>query len=188
MLKRILFAAALAALIVPAAALAAQVIAAGSTMDTKLNAALDTKTSYVGQPFSLTVQAPYPADNPAFVNAKIYGHVTSVVSGGQGRNPQLSIALDNIRYPQSGSDVPLNAQVTGFEQKRKSNLVNVAGATLAGMVAGNIIGKWLGIKGVGPGAVGAATGYLLSSNNKADFHVPAGSDVGVRLINNLAVR
>ena len=188
MRKRILFAAALAAVLIPATALAAQVIAAGTTMDTKLNVALDTKTSYVGQPISLTVQAPYPEDNPAFENAKIYGHVTSVVSGGQGRNPQMSIALDSIRYPQSGSDVRLNAQVTGFEKVHKNKVASVAGATLAGMVAGNSIGKWLGIGGVGPGAVGAAAGYLLSSNNKANFHVPAGSDVGVKLINNLAVR
>lgn len=186
--QRILLAAAIAALIVPVAALAGQVVYAGTTMDAKLNVALDTKTSYTGQPISLTVQPPYPNANPAFDNARIYGHVTSVVSGGQGRNAQLSIALDNIRYPDSNSLVPLNAKVTSIQQQRKNNLLKVAGATVVGMVAGNIIGKWLGIKGIAPGAVGAATGYLLSSNNKADFHVPAGSDVGVQLQSNLAVR
>lgn len=188
MKQRIFLAAVLAAIVLPVGALAAQVIAAGTTMDAKLNIALDTKTSYQGQPISMTVQQPYPDQNPAFANAKIYGHVTSVVSGGQGRNPSLTIALDDIRYASSGSTMPLNAKVTSIQQQRKSNLLAVAGATVGGMIAGNIVGKWLGVKGILPGAVGAATGYLLSSNNKQNFHVPAGSDVGVQLINNLAVR
>lgn len=187
--QRILLAAALAALILPSTALAApRVVAAGTNMDAKLNVALDTKNAYAGERISLTVQSPYPDNNPAFSNAKIYGHVTHVVSAGQGRNPELAIALDSIRYPASGSDVPLNAKVTNIQQQRKSNLLNVAGGTLVGMVAGNIIGKWLGMKGVAPGAIGAVGGYLLSSNNKANFHVPSGSDVGIQLTNSLAVR
>jgi hypothetical protein len=188
MIQRVLLAALIAALAIPAAGLAAQVIAAGTAMDAKLNVALDTKTSYAGQPISMTVLPPYPDGNPAFDNARIYGHVTSVVSGGQGRNPQLSIALDSIRYPDSSANVPLNAKVTNIAQQRKNNALKEIGGTVAGMVVGNIIGKWIGMKGITPGAIGAVAGYLLASNNKTDFHVPAGSGVGIQLTNNLAVR
>lgn len=186
--NRTFLGAAILALLIPVAAFAGQVVYAGTNMTAKLNVALDTKTSYTGQPISLTVQPPYPDGNPAFASAKIYGHVTNVVSGGQGRTAQLSIALDNIRYPDSNSAVPLNAKVTSLQQKHKNTTLTVAGATVAGMVVGNIIGKWIGIPGIAPGAAGALGGYLLSSNNKANFHVPAGSDVGVQLTNNLAVR
>lgn len=188
MRKPIFLAAAIVALALPVAALAAQTIAAGTNMNATLNVALDSKTSYNGEPVSFTVRQPYPDGNPSFANAKVYGHVSSVVSGGQGRSPSLTVALDSIRYPNYSANVPLYAKITTIGQQRQSNALKEAGGALAGMVVGNIIGKWIGMKGITPGAIGAVGGFLLATNNKTNFHVPAGSSASMQLTNSLAVR
>jgi len=166
------------------AAVASQSVPSGSGMNGTLGNSLDTKSSYAGQPISIAVVSPFPQGISALGGATIYGHVGSVTPGGRGRNPQLSIVLDKIKFS-NGTSSSIGAVVSKLDPKdaqRRRVLLGTAG----GMFLGNWAGKAM-FGGSAGGAVGAATGFLLSSNNKQDFHVPAGSPVGVQLTRSLTV-
>src|SRR5271165_5426951 len=165
----------------PMAALASQTVPSGSGLNGSLNVALDTKSSYAGQPVSITVVGPYPNGISALAGATVYGHVGSVVPGGRGTNPQLSIILDKIRFS-NGSSESLGAVVNHLDPQKDKR-----GRVLLGTAGGMFLGNWAGKALFGGSAGGAATGFLLSSNNKSDFHVPAGSPVGVQLTRSLSV-
>ncbi|MBV8172459.1 MAG: hypothetical protein JO219_11075 [Candidatus Eremiobacteraeota bacterium] len=172
------------ALAMPRMASAAQTIPSGYGLNGSLNNALDTKSSYAGQPVSISVVAPYPNGVSSLAGSTIYGHVGEAVSGGRGRNPQLSIVLDKIKY-RNGSSAQIGAVVSKLEPKKDKH-----GRVLLGTAGGMFLGNWAGkalFGGSAGGAVGAATGFLLSSNNKQDFHVPAGSPVGIQLTRSLSV-
>ncbi len=168
----------------PVAALAGPTVPAGSGLNGSLNNALDTKSSYAGQPLSISVVSPFPNGISALGGATIYGHVGNVVPGGRGTNPQLSIILDKIKFS-NGSSEMIGAVVNKLEPKKDKR-----GRVLLGTAGGMFLGNWAGkalFGGSAGGAVGAATGFLLSSNNKSDFHVPAGSPVGIQLTRSLSV-
>jgi hypothetical protein len=168
----------------PFAALASQTIPAGYGLNGNLQVALDTKSSYSGQPVSIAIVPPYPNGVSSLSGATIYGHVGQVTPGGRGTNPQLSIILDKIKF-HNGSSVSLGAVVNKLEPKKDKR-----GRVLLGTAGGMFLGNWAGkalFGGNAGGAVGAATGFLLSSNNKGDFHVPAGSPVGMQLTRSLSV-
>src|SRR5271167_2772684 len=157
---------ALALLASPLASRAA--IPAGNGLNGTLNVALDTKSSYAGQPVSISVVGPYPGGASGLAGATIYGHVGSVVPGGRGRNPELSIILDSIKFS-NGTKTSIGAVVNKLEPKKDKR-----GRVLLGTAGGMFLGNWAGkamFGGSAGGAVGAATGFLLSSNNKGDFHV-----------------
>lgn len=154
------------------AASRASTISAGNGLNGKLNNALDTKSGYAGQPVSISVVGPYPEGVAGLAGATIYGHVGQIVPGGRGRNPELSIVLDSIRFS-DGRKESIGAVVNKLAPKTDKR-----GRVLLGTAGGMFLGNWAGkalFGGNAGGAVGAATGFLLSSNNKSDFHVPAGS-------------
>ena len=171
------------AVLAPLAVLAAT-IPAGSGLNGTLRNALDTKSSYAGQPISISVVQPFPQGISGLNGAAVYGHVGQVTPGGRGTNPQLSIILDSIHFS-NGSKAQLYGAVTKLspvqDQKHRRLL-----ATAGGMALGNWAGKAM-FGGSAGGAVGAATGFLLSSNNKSDFHVPSGSPVGMQISRPLSV-
>jgi hypothetical protein len=174
------------ALVLLAAPLAsrAATISAGNGLNGTLNSALDTKSSYSGQPVSISVVGPYPGGNSSLAGATVYGHVGSVVPGGRGRNPELSVILDSIKFA-NGHKESIGAVVNKLEPKKDKR-----GRVLLGTAGGMFLGNWAGkalFGGNAGGAVGAATGFLLSSNNKGDFHVPAGSPVGMQLTRSLSL-
>lgn len=174
---------ALVLLAAPVASRAATV-SAGNGLNGTLNVALDTKASYSGEPVSISVVGPYPGGVSGLAGATIYGHVGQVVPGGRGRNPELSIILDSIKFS-NGTKTSIGAVVNKLEPKKDKR-----GRVLLGTAGGMFLGNWAGkamFGGSAGGAVGAATGFLLSSNNKSDFHVPAGSPVGVQLTRSLSV-
>ena len=174
---------ALALLAVPVAS-RATTISAGNGLNGTLNVALDTKSSYAGEPVSISVVGPYPGGASGLAGAIVYGHVGQVVPGGRGRNPELSIILDSIKFS-NGSKPSIGAVVNKLEPKKDRR-----GRVLLGTAGGMFLGNWAGkalFGGNAGGAVGAATGFLLSSNNKGDFHVPAGSPVGMQLTRALSV-
>jgi hypothetical protein len=162
----------------------ATTISAGNGLNGTLNVALDTKSSYAGQPVSISVVGPYPGGVSGLAGATIYGHVGQVVPGGRGRNPELSIVLDSIKFS-NGHKESIGAVVNKLEPKKDKR-----GRVLLGTAGGMFLGNWAGkalFGGNAGGAVGAATGFLLSSNNKGDFHVPSGSPVGMQLTRALSV-
>lgn len=172
------------ALLVAPLAVPAATIAAGNGLNGTLNVALDTKSSFTGQPVSISVVGPYPGGASGLSGATIYGHVGDVVPGGRGRNPQLSIILDSIRFS-NGSKTSVGAVVNRLDPQQ-----NRRGRVLLGTAGGMFLGNWAGkalFGGSAGGAVGAATGFLLSSNNRSDFHVPSGSPVGMQLTRPLSV-
>ena len=170
--------------VAPFAALAAQTVSAGNGLNGTLQNALNTKSSYAGQPIAISVVSPYPGGLSALGGATIYGHVGQVTPGGRGTNPQLSIILDKIKF-HNGSSETIGAVVSKLEPKKDKH-----GRVLLGTGGGMLLGNWAGkalFGGKAGGAVGAATGFLLSSNNKSDFTVPAGSPVGMQLTRSLSV-
>jgi uncharacterized protein YcfJ len=65
------------------------------------------------------------------------------------------------------------------QERQPDNTGHVILTTAGGMVAGNIIGKWLGTNS--GGAVGAAAGLLYGINQRRDITVPVGSEVTFQL-------
>ena len=163
----------------------ATTIPSGSTFATTLNLSLNTKSAYVGQPISLLVVQPYPNDATVLQGSKIYGHVTKVQKAGQGRNPELLLALDSIVLAGSTSRTPMHATISKIAPKQGPNVLYGAAGALVGMFLGNWIGKMVGTNA--GGAIGAAGGFLLASNNKKDITVPEGSDVSVQLDRSLVL-
>jgi len=157
----------------------AATIPSGSTLTTTLNLSLNTKSAYVGQPISLLVVAPYPNGATQLAGSKIYGHVTKVQKAGQGRNPELQLALDSIVLAGSTKRTPIHAAISKIAPKQGPNVVYGAAGALIGMLFGNWIGKMVGTNA--GGAIGAAGGFLLASNNKKNIEVPEGSAVSVQL-------
>jgi hypothetical protein len=167
--------------------LAAEKLSAGAGMTTTLNTALDTQHSFVGQPFSLAVQAPYPNGASGLAGATIYGSVTKVTKAGRGTNPSLELHVEQIKFS-DGTKSTLYAQVTKVTPKQTGRHgARILGGTAGGMLIGNWIGKSV-FHGNAGGLVGATAGFLLSSNNKSDIAVPAGSTVGVQLTSGLSLK
>ena len=158
---------------------AAAAIPSGSTLATTLNLSLNTKSAYTGQPISLLVVAPYPDDATQLEGSKIYGHVAKVQKAGQGRNPELELALDSIVLAGSTKRMPIHAAISKIAPKQGPNVLYGAAGALVGMLFGNWVGKMVGTNA--GGAIGAAGGFLLASNNKKNIEVPEGSAVSVQL-------
>jgi hypothetical protein len=110
-------------------------------------------------------------------NAKIYGHVATVTRPGQGRPGNIGLAFDRVRLPSgdvyslAGSDT-VRAQVN-----TKSNALKEAGGATAGLLVGSIVGKMLHVP-LG-GLAGAALGYGIAKNNRANVVIPKSSTVVV---------
>lgn len=164
---------------------AATTISSGSTFATTLNLSLNTKSAYVGQPISLLVVQPYPNGATVLQGSKIYGRVVKVQKASQGRNPELQLAVDSILLAGTTNRTPIQAEISKIAPKQGPNYLYGAAGALVGMFVGNWIGKMVGTNA--GGAIGAAGGFLLASNNKKDIVVPEGSDVSVQLTQRVAL-
>jgi hypothetical protein len=152
-------------------------------------AGLSTGSSHVGDRFTMDVVPPYPSGDPAYQGAVVIGEVTSVEPAGQGRKPQLGLALRYLRLS-DGRSAPISASITSQQNKSQNTggkILKTAAATLGGMLVGNAIGKTLfGISG--GGAVGAAGGLLYGLNSKQNFEVPQGSNVQITMNQTVTLR
>ena len=61
-----------------------------------LEQSINSKTSQVGDPFVLDVQAPFPADDQRYQGAKVYGHVASVTHAGGMKKGGVDLAFDRL--------------------------------------------------------------------------------------------
>ncbi|HTX56520.1 MAG TPA: hypothetical protein VMD47_05385 [Candidatus Acidoferrales bacterium] len=159
----------------------------GAQVNARMRTTIDTGKAHVGDRFVMDVVPPYPSGNPAFQGAIIAGEITSVTPAGQGRKPALGFQFDYLRLA-DGSTVDISATMTqaARQEEHKSGL-KVALSTLGGMLLGNVIGKTL-FHVSGGGLVGAAGGFLYGVNAKANFQVPAGSDVQITLNQTVTIR
>jgi len=161
-------------------------IASGLAINTTLGTELNSGSAYVGQPISLNVKAPYPGNSTLLNGATIYGEVLDVQAAHQGINPKLEISVDSIQLAGSSDRQPISAKVVRMNPIQGNNFTKEAGGTLAGMLIGNWIGKSLDSNQ--GGIIGAAGGYLLTSNSKTNLDVAAGSVVTLQLTDALALK
>jgi hypothetical protein len=159
---------------VPLAASAA--ITPGTELTGTIDQGISSSNATVGQQF--TVSNVHSADNN-ITGATIYGHVADVIKAGQGRPGQIGLAYDRL-VTRSGNTYALNGRTTQVQVDTKNNALKEAGGALAGMIVGNIVGKAVGTN-VG-GLLGAAGGYVVAKNNRAQVSIPQGSTVTVQVL------
>ena len=159
----------------------------GQAVNVQMQDTVDSGSAYAGEHFTARVVAPYPNDDTTFANAIGHGTVVKVVPAGQGRNPELHFSWDAVTL-QNGTSYPLNAVMTnGGPQSQNRNGGHVALTTIGGMIAGNILGKTIFHTNAG-GAVGAATGFLVGYNKKANVVMKQGTNFQLTLTRPLMVR
>jgi hypothetical protein len=176
------------AFLLPAAALAQTVtLHQGQTLNVQMQDTLDSGSAYAGEHFTARVVAPYPNDDSTFANAIVHATVIKVVPAGQGVNPELHFSWDSVTL-QNGASYPLNAEMTtGGPSQQNRNGGHVALTTIGGMIAGNILGKTIFHTNAG-GAIGAATGFLVGYNKKANVVMKQGTNFQLTLTRPLMVR
>jgi hypothetical protein len=119
-----------AACVAPAAA--ATTIASGALVHGTFQTPLNTKSAYVGQPFSISVVPPYPNDSSALRGAVIHGHVAVVQKAGRGTNAGLELAADKVTTS-AGRSTPVSLRMTGSNAPAPAKQ---PGRVLAGTVGG----------------------------------------------------
>jgi hypothetical protein len=170
----------------PLAALGSTTTAAGSAQfHALMNQTLDSGTAYVGQHFTAQVIAPYPnGDTSTWAGSTITGHVIHVQHASQGRKAELGFAFDKITL-RNGASAKLSANLVSVEEKHSTGAGHIAFNAAAGMVVGNILGKWLGTNA--GGAIGAVGGALYGNNMKTNFSIATGSRINLQLAAPLTV-
>lgn len=159
----------------------------GAQLNARMHTTIDTSNAHVGDRFIMDVVPPYPSGNPAFQGAVIAGEITSVTPAGQGRKPSLGLQFDYLRLA-DGSTVDIAASMTQDARKSETkNGLRTALSTVGGMLLGNAIGKTIFHTG-GGGLVGAAGGLLYGLNQKANFQLPAGSNVQITIDQTVTIR
>jgi len=176
------------AFLVPAIASAQTVtLPQGQSINVQMQDTIDSGSAYAGEHFTARVVAPYPNDDTTFANAIVHGTVVKVIPAGQGRNPEMHFSWDSVTL-QNGASYPLNAvMTTGGPKAQNRNGGHVALTTIGGMIAGNILGKTIFHTNAG-GAVGAATGFLVGYNKKANITMKQGENFQLTLTRPLMVR
>jgi hypothetical protein len=167
--------------------LAAIRLAAGQTLHAQLTSAdINTKNARVGDQFTMVVVPPYPGGLPNFSGAKIYGHISDVRSGGQGRKAQLKFAFDSLTLA-SGQMAPISGTVQKLESTNESTVARkglgagvgaAVGSQTIGRILGGTLGSVVGLVG------GAAGGYLYGNNDKPNFNVKTGAQVTIETTSN----
>ncbi len=153
-------------------------VAMGTEMRGIMTESISSSSAYVGEVFLLDVVRPYPQNDEEFGGAKVRARVVQVNRASQGREAKLEFVLDRIALT-DGAWANIAAAPISVQARRPDNTGHVILTTAGGMVAGNIIGKWLGTNS--GGAIGAAAGLLYGINQKKDLTVPAGSEVTFQL-------
>ena len=149
---------------------------AGTELTGILGGALDSKSAYAGQPVALTNVA---SRDGAVSGATLLGMVTDVTHPGQGRNAQIRIHFETLRFA-DGTTAPVDGVVASMQVSTKSNAAKEVGGALVGMLIGNAVAKTiLGVSG--GGVVGAIGGYVIAKDSRADVTIPAQTAITVRL-------
>ena len=150
--------------------------ASGTVLNGMLAQSFSTKTAYVGQAVELVnVNS---TDN-SIHGAKLYGHVSVATKAGQGRNAELNFAFTTLVLA-NGTCYPVAGRTTGGQTQSQSQAGKKIVGAGGGMLVGNAIGKTV-FQGNNGGAVGAVAGFMLASNNKADFTMPQGAGVAFQV-------
>ncbi|GAC1533793.1 MAG: hypothetical protein NVS2B17_01950 [Candidatus Velthaea sp.] len=155
----------------------AQSVAPGTSLSGTLMQDVSSKDAQVGQGVTLT-NVTAANGSTSVRGATIYGHVADVTRAGQGKRPQVQIALDKIVYA-NGQTQAITGVVTSAQENTKSNTVREVGGAVLGNIVGNIAAKKLGLP-LG-GLLGAAGGFLYAKNYHENVTIPKDSIVTVRV-------
>lgn len=161
-------------------------IPSGSIINATLDTSLNTATTYIGQPVTLTVSQSAQGTPSALAGATIYGKVVEAQAAAQGTNPSVQIGIDSIALANSADPQPIAAKVLKVDPIQGSMIAKEAAGTLGGMLLGNWIGKTMDSNQ--GGIIGAVGGYMLTSNSKANITVPAGTPVTLQLTDPLQLQ
>ncbi|GAC1407961.1 MAG: hypothetical protein NVSMB64_15530 [Candidatus Velthaea sp.] len=156
-------------------AASAQTVSPGTTLSGTLTQDISSKDAQVGQSVTLTGVT---SASGAVHGATVYAHVTDVTRAGQGKRPQVQIALDKIGYA-NGTSQSVSGVVTSAKENTKNNTVREVGGAVIGNIVGNLAAKKLGLP-LG-GLLGAAGGFLYAKNYHENVTIPKDSIVSVRV-------
>lgn len=144
-----------------------------------LEQSINSKSSQVGDPFVLDVQAPFPADDQRYQGAKVYGHVANVTHAGGTRKGRVDLAFDRLTLV-DGTTASLQGQVLSADPQ--GNRANTTTKTIVGGVVGQILGNYVG-KHIGTdvgGAIGAIGGALYGASSGQNITINQGSTVSMK--------
>jgi len=155
--------------------IAAAQVTPGTTLTGTLDQDINSQNAVVGQSFTISNAH---SSNYNVNGATIYGHVSNVQRAGQGTSGLIELTVDKVNT-RSGNVYLATGYVSQANMTTKNNTTKEAVGAIAGAVVGNILthggGKTLGT------LAGAAGGYALAKNNRANVSVAAGSTVSVQL-------
>ena len=144
-----------------------------------LEQSINSRTSQVGDPFVVDVQAPFPADDQRYQGAKVYGHVSQVTHAGGMKKGRVDLAFDRLTLV-DGTTAAVQGQVLSVDPQ--GNRANQTTKTIVGGVVGQILGNYVG-KHIGTdvgGAIGAVGGALYGASTGQNVTINQGSTVSMK--------
>jgi outer membrane lipoprotein SlyB len=153
--------------------LQSQVVVTGTLEQT-----INSKNAEVGDPFVMDVVPPYPADDPRYQGARVYGHVGNVTRANSTHKGAIELAFDRITLA-DGTTASLTGRTLSYDAKQggNSSARGIVGA-IVGQIVGNYIGKHIGTD-VG-GAVGAIGGAIYAGSLGTNITIGQGTTVAMK--------
>lgn len=170
---------------------------AGTTINARLNQALSTERSKVGDTFTLTVANDVTAQNGAVVvpaGATIRGYVRAVDDSDNPTDKALlQLQFDRLSFGGRNFDFDASVQSVATVEDRNKSTGEVLKRTATGAAIGAAIGAILSgveldaiIKG---GVVGAAAGTVIGlGTGDVDHVIPEGTTMTIRSTRTVAIR
>jgi hypothetical protein len=156
----------------------------GSQIQCNLQQQLDSKTAKDGDTFTCTTANLTDASGQP-VHGTVYGHLSEVVASSYTHKAHMKLNFDRLVLA-DGTSAPVNAQLVSVDKKQNTNFLRAASIVVGSMVAGNVVGKWVGTN-IG-GMLGFGTGVLYAANVASDIVVPQYANVKISLTSTLTTR
>ncbi|MBK8465050.1 MAG: hypothetical protein IPL32_04395 [Chloracidobacterium sp.] len=172
-------------------------VATGTTIRSRINETLTSKTAKVGNTFTVTVTEPVYSTNGVVVvpvGSTVTGRVNNVKPASKGGNPgEIDVSFTQVRLP-NGKVRAINGSLTDLEGKTSSDnegtasgkkmdnrkLIFIGGGGAGGAVLGAAVGGGKGAL-IG-GLLGAGGGFLGDKLTKGpEAEVKSGTEFGVYL-------
>jgi peptidoglycan hydrolase-like protein with peptidoglycan-binding domain len=180
----------LVALVTPALGQRVVSVPVGTVVPLRMDTALSSNSSRVGDRFTATVSRSVLLDNRVVLpeGAKVEGHVTEISPGERGRAPgAIAVAFDRIALP-NGKAIPIDATLTPLSDEGRWRIEQDVryqeggGRTRRAVVflgAGGGASATIGVAGGGAETttVGAILGTLLGNGERAE--VQPGAEFGM---------
>jgi len=184
--------------IAPATPMNGAVLPIGTTMRTRLNESIGTRSSHEGDEFTATVMESVRASNGVDavpVGSMLFGRVTGLHhSAVPGEQAVIRLAFDSVRirgmtYPFDGSITDVNVQTEQTDPTKASIAKEAGVGAIAGAALGAIIGGAELSKIITGGLLGAAAGTVISlGTGSTQAVIPSGTRMTVRSTEQVRLR